>query len=61
MREVADALFDDVIGYSRDFAFVGLIGVGDDLGYAEGVGVERGLWDEAVREGDAEDAGDEGC
>lgn len=28
----------------------------DDLGYTEGFSVERGLWDEAVGEGQAEDA-----
>ncbi len=50
-------MVDDALG----FAFVRFVVVGDLAGYAEGVGVEGSLGDEAVGEGDAEEAGDAGC
>ena len=58
--EVGDALFDDVVDFCGDVPFVGalFIGVGDYFGDAERGGVEWCLGDEAVGEGNPEEAGD---
>ena len=62
LTEVADALLDDVVDYADGGAGSGLLaGVGDLFGDAEGGGVEGGLGDEAVGEGDTDEAGDTGC
>ena len=61
LREVADALLDDVVCYAGDFALVRFFGVGHEFRDAETVCVEGRLWDEAVGERDAEDASDKGC
>lgn len=51
-----------MVDFRDDVAFVGavFVGVGDDFRDAQGRGVEGGLGDEAVGEGDAEEAGDGG-
>lgn len=57
--EVRDALLDDVVHDAAGVAFVGLVvGVGYGARYAERGRVEGGLRDEAVGEGDPEQAGD---
>ena len=53
-------MFDDVVDDALGFAFVRFVVVGDLAGYAEGVGVEGSLGDEAVGEGDAEEPADAG-
>ena len=58
MCEVAYSLLDDVGGDGSDVAFAGafFIVVGDEFGDAEGGGVEGCLGDEAIGEGDSEEA-----
>ena len=59
MREVGDALLDNVAGDGCEVAFGGafFVGVGDDFGYAEGGRVEWCLRNETVGEGDPEEPG----
>ena len=61
MSEIAHPLLDDVVDHTDGGAWSGLFaGVGYLFGDAEGVGVEGGLRNEAVGEGDAEEAGEAG-
>ena len=60
LGEVADALFDDVVGDADGFAFVGVVFVGDVAGDAESGRVEGCLGNETVREGDTQETGHEG-
>jgi hypothetical protein len=62
LGEVGEALFDYVVDFGYDVAFVGafFVGIGDYFGDAEGVGVEGCLWDKAVWGGDAEESCDAG-
>ena len=59
LGEVGDTLLDDVGGFKGVAAFVLalLVELLDGLGDAERLSVEGGLWDEAVGERQAEDAG----
>lgn len=60
LREVGDALLDDVRALEHVVPLRLLVCVGLDFRHAEGFGVEWGLGDEAVGEGEPEDAGDAG-
>lgn len=62
LGEVGEALLDDVRGLGEVAALVLalFVDVLDGVGDAEGFGVEGGLGDEAVGEGQAQDAGDAG-
>jgi hypothetical protein len=61
LSQIADALLDDVVDNAGCFAFICLVCVSYLACYAERVGVEWGLWDEAIGERNAKEAGDTGC
>jgi hypothetical protein len=60
LSKIRYSLFDYVVGFCDNVPFVGafFVKVGDYFCYAQRGGMEGCLWDEAVGEGDSEEAGD---
>jgi len=63
LGEIGDSLFDCVIHFRGDVTFVGtvFVGISDDLGDAERVGMEWCLGNKSVGKGDAQKTGDASC